>query len=111
MRQRSVVTGLALVIISAVSAPAFANALLGDLGVRGIFRYCQYSNQKIYTVNASDPCPPSVADRPPSDGRGTGLLRGEVPEGDTKLCVYNVNGVERTARIGATASCPLNQAF
>lgn len=77
----------------------------------GVLRYCQYSNQKIYTLSASDPCPASVADRPVGNGRGTGLLRGESPDGDRKLCSYNVNGVERTLRIDNTATCPINQSF
>lgn len=110
MSQRLVANGLASVFMVA-ALPVFANALMVDLGVRGSLRYCQYSNQKIYTLSASDPCPPSVADRPAGNGRGTGLLRGESPDGDSKLCSYNVNGVERTLRIDNTATCPINQSF
>jgi hypothetical protein len=97
----------------AVSAPALAatHALEADYGVRGILHYCKYANGKIYTVDASEPCPASVQDRPAGNGKGIGNLKGESHDGNAKFCLYNVNGVERHVRMDATANCPLNYEF
>lgn len=93
---------------SSVAAPQLS--LLADLGVRGLYRYCEYSNGKIYGINAAETCPPSIA-QPAADGKGMGYFKGESHEGSNKQCVYRVSGQDRTLRVDTNAQCPLNHEF
>ena len=85
--------------------------LQADLGVRGLMRYCKYSNGKIYTVNATELCPISIEDSAPGFGRGQGFLQGEYQDGMTKVCIYDVLGERRALRLPSTSLCPLNPKF
>lgn len=84
--------------------------LTADLGTRGIFRYCEYSNGKTYGIDSGKSCPASIQE-PTADGRGIGVFIGESNEGTTKLCMYRVSGQDRSLRIDNNANCPLNQQF
>jgi hypothetical protein len=97
----------------AMPFPAFAWTyyLQGDLGVRGLVRYCKYSNGKIYTVNSIEICPISIEDSAPGFGQGQGFLIGEYQDGMTKVCIYDVLGEKRARRLPGTSLCPLNSQF
>jgi hypothetical protein len=103
--------GLLCALLCVNSVAAQGLSLNADLGVRGILRYCEYSDGKVYTLDASKPCPASVPNQPAPTGRGTGNLMGEEHDGGTKLCIYNVSGMERRHRIDANGLCPLNHTF
>lgn len=87
--------------------------LTKDLGVKGVMRYCQYSNGKIYTVNATELCEMSVEEGGPlpQSGQTVGFLAGEYQDGMTKVCVYDVLGEKKAIRLNSTSLCPLNQKF
>jgi hypothetical protein len=85
-------------------------SLSADLGTRGAFRYCEYSNGKVYMFDSGKTCPASMQE-PAADGKGIGIFRGESNEGTSKLCIYRVGGQERSIRIDVHAQCPLNQEF
>ena len=97
----------------ALSASAYAwpHNLIKDLGVNGVMRYCQYSNGKVYAVNAAEICQISVEDSAPGFGQGQGFLKGEYQDGMTKVCVYDVLGEQRGLRLSSTSLCPLNPKF
>jgi hypothetical protein len=84
--------------------------LTTDLGVQGIYRHCEYSNGKVYGVDANRTCPASMQE-PAATGKGMGYLKTENQEGTSKLCVYRVSGQDRSTRVDTHANCPLNQAF
>jgi hypothetical protein len=92
-------------------ALAWTYFLQADLGVRGLMRYCRYSNGRTYTVNATEICPISTEDSSPGFGQGLGFLQGEYLDGMTKVCVYNVLGERKAIRLPSTSLCPLNQQF
>lgn len=94
----------------AAAAAAGPIALTVDMGVRGAFRHCEYSNGKVYLFDSGQTCPPSMQE-PASNGKGIGIFRGESNEGTSKLCIYRVGGQERNIRIDIHAQCPLNQEF
>ena len=95
----------------APGAHAWTHNLVKDLGVRGVMRYCQYSNGKVYAVNAAEICEISIEDSAPGFGQGQGFLKGEYQDGMTKVCVYDVLGEQRALRINSTSLCPLNPKF
>ena len=102
-----------LMCCSALSLDAFAwtHNLEADLGVRGVMRYCKYSNGKVYAVNATDLCQISIEDSAPGFGQGHGFLKGEYQDGMTKVCVYDVLGEQKALRISSTSICPLSPEF
>ena len=106
-------TALVVFYSLALPLPAFAWTyfLQGDLGVRGLVRYCKYSNGKIYTVNSTEICPISIEDSAPGLGQGQGFLVGEYQDGMTKVCIYNVLGEKRARRLPSASLCPLNSQF
>jgi hypothetical protein len=95
---------------AATAAGAPQLSLLSDLGVRGAYRHCEYSNGKVYGMDANRSCPPSIVE-PAPDGKGMGYFKSESHEGSNKLCVYRVSGQDRTIRVDTHAQCPLNQEF
>jgi hypothetical protein len=100
------------VIFSLLSFQAFGMTyyLQQDLGVKGNMRYCKYSNGSTYTFNATDLCEISIEEG--SSTRNTkGFLKGEYQDGMTKVCVYDVLGEKRAARVDSVALCPLSQDF
>lgn len=104
---------LAALLASACAASSIAAtqlSLLADLGMRGVFRYCEYSNGKTYAFDSGRTCPASMQE-PAADGKGIGIFKGESHEGTSKLCVYRVSGQDRNIRIDTQAQCPLNQEF
>lgn len=94
--------------LSSLAAPQLS--LLTDLGVRGAYRHCEYSNGKVYGIDANRSCPPSMAE-PAADGKGMGYFKSESHEGSNKQCVYRVAGQDRTLRVDTHAQCPLNHEF
>jgi hypothetical protein len=94
-----------------LSAFAWTHNLEQDLGVKGVMRYCKYSNGKVYAVNAVDICQISIEDSTPGFGQGQGFLKGEHQDGMTKVCVYDVLGEQKGLRISSTSICPLNPKF
>jgi hypothetical protein len=102
---------LLCILIAPLNALAWTYFLEGDLGVRGVMRYCKYSNGKIYTVNAVEICPLSIEDSAPGFGQGQGFLQGEYQDGMTKVCIYQVLGERRALRLPSTSICPLNPQF
>ena len=104
-----------LVILGSVlgvsSATAWTHSLEQDLGVKGVMRYCKYSNGKVYAVNAAEICQISIEDSAPGFGEGHGSLIGEQADGMTKVCVYNVMGEKKGLRINSTSMCPLSPTF
>jgi hypothetical protein len=90
---------------------AWTHQLEQDLGVKGVMRYCKYSNGKIYTVNAAEICQISIEDSAPGFGQGTGFLKGEYQDGMTKVCVYDVMGEKKALRLSSTSICPLGPQF
>src|SRR5690606_5222892 len=104
---------LAILLLAAWAGAATAAqrlSLLSDLGVRGAYRHCEYSNGKVYGMNASQSCPSSIAE-PADDGRGMASFQSESHEGSNELCVYRVSGQDRTLRVDTQAQCPLNHEF
>ena len=99
------------ILTTPLNALAWTYYLEADLGVRGLMRYCKYSNGRIYTVNAVEICQLSVEDSAPGFGQGQGFLQGEYQDGMTKVCVYQVLGEKRALRIPSTSICPLNPSF
>lgn len=97
----------------AIPFPAYAWTYFvqGDFGVRGLVRYCKYSNGNIYTVNSTELCPMSIEDSAPGFGLGQGFLVGEYQDGMTKICIYDVLGEKRALRLPSTSLCPLNAWF
>ncbi len=100
------------------AAPAFAGTyyLQSDLGVRGIYHFCQYNNGKVYSYNATELCPLSISDDVNNSASYTapgkvGFKVGEYQDGMTKVCVYNVMGQKAAIRIGSVELCPLNYNF
>jgi len=108
-------SGIAILTFCSLVLPSPALAwtyyLQGDLGVRGLMRYCKYSNGKIYTVNSIEICPITTEDSAPGFGQGQGFLQGEYQDGMTKICMYDVLGERRALRLPSTSLCPLNQRF
>lgn len=104
---------LGFAVLALTSAGAWAGniSLDTDYGVRGALHYCRYSNGKVYAFEAGKECPGTMAEPPDRGGRGTGYLKSEAHEGDSKLCIYNVSGMERSIRVTSFANCPLNQEF
>ena len=100
-------------LVSVSLAQAMPVYLVKDHGVNGVVRNCQYSNGKIYSVNATDLCELSIEDGGPlpQSGQTLGFLSGESQDGMTKVCVYDVLGQRRAIRLNASALCPLNQKF
>jgi hypothetical protein len=92
-------------------ASAWTHSLVKDLGVKGVMRYCQYSNGKVYAVNAVDICKISIEDSAPGFGRGQGFLKGEYQDGMTKVCIYDVLGETKSLRVGGTTICPAAPKF
>lgn len=109
MKNRTLFAGI-LALTAALPATAQMLSLRSDLGVQGIYRYCEYSNGKVYGFNASSPCPSSFQ-QPASTGKGMGHFMSESHEGTSKLCIYRVSGQDRSIRIDTHAQCPLNQEF
>lgn len=102
----------------ASAAPAFSLDffLQADLGVRGIYHLCRYSNGRVYSFNATDLCPLQVSDSGANSPSGSppqkmGFKSGEYQDGMTKVCVYDVLGQKASIRIGAAELCPLNHNF
>lgn len=95
---------------AALSTSAAELSLLADLGVRGAYRYCEYSNGKIYGTDPNSSCPASMA-QPAADGKGMGYFKSESHEGSSKQCIYRVSGQDRSIRIDTHAQCPLNHEF
>lgn len=93
------------------SAVAWTHNLEQDLGVRGVMRYCKYSNGKVYTINAVEICQISIEDSAPGFGQGQGFLKGEYQDGMTKVCVYDVLGQQKGLRISSTSICPIAPKF
>ena len=110
MRHTFALAGLMtlLVVSNAEALPIF---LSQDLGVKGLMRYCKYSNGKIYTVNATDLCELSIEDGMQSSGQATGFLAREYEDGMTKVCVYDVLGEKKALRLSSASLCPLNAKF
>ena len=102
---------ITFVLAFATNAQAWAHNLVEDLGVRGVMRYCKYSNGKVYTVNAAEICQVSIEDSAPGFGRGQGFHKGEYQDGMTKVCVYDVLGEQRSIRVDGTSICPLDPKF
>ena len=98
-------------VLLATGAQAWTHNLVEDLGVKGVMRYCKYSNGKIYTINAAEICKISIEDSAPGFGEGPGFLIGEQQDGMTKVCIYNVNGEKKGMRVDGTSICPLNPKF
>lgn len=111
-----ILTALTLVFY-AHPASALTYFLSQDLGVRGQFHLCQYSNGKVYSFNATDLCPMQVNDDGPANFGGGGSIKqqgfksGEYQDGMTKVCVYNVMGRSEALRISSVGICPLNYEF
>lgn len=103
---------LAATLLSGWAAAAAAGpiSLISDLGVRGAFRHCEYSNGTVYMFDPGRTCPASMQE-PTPNGKGTGIFKGESNEGTSKLCIYRVSGQDRSIRIDVHAQCPLNQDF
>ncbi len=95
---------------TALSSSAAQLSLLADLGVRGAYRYCEYSNGKVYGTDPNSTCPASMAE-PSADGKGMGYFKSENHEGSSKQCIYRVSGQDRSIRIETHAQCPLNHEF
>jgi hypothetical protein len=102
---------LGLIVLCAAS-PSMAQmlSLNSDQGVQGAYRYCEYSNSKIYGFPAGMACPPTFQ-APAANGKGMGYFKAESHEGSNKLCIYRVSGQDRSIRIDTHANCPLNQEF
>lgn len=101
-------------IVAAMPASAMTYYLKKDLGVRNMEHLCLYSNDKVYSLNATELCPLSVEDD--SIGRSkatpqTGFKSGEYADGMTKVCVYNVLGKSEQVRFPSTSLCPLTYKF
>lgn len=94
-----------------IDANAWTHTLVRDLGVNGLMRRCQYSNGKVYAVNAAEICQISIEDSAPGFGQGPGFLAGEYQDGMTKICVYQVMGEKKALRLNGTSLCPLNPNF
>lgn len=105
---------IALLVLSlpcvAVSAIAGPLSIRSDLGVQGVYRYCEYNNGKVYMVEAGSTCPSTIQE-PAANGKGIGFFKSESHEGTSKLCIYRVSGQDRSIRVETNASCPLNQEF
>jgi hypothetical protein len=99
---------ITFVLACMTNAQAWTHNLVEDLGIRGVMRYCKYSNGKIYTVNATEICQISIEDSAPGFGQGQGFLKGEYQDGMTKVCVYDVLGEQRAIRVNSISICPLN---
>ena len=99
-----------LVLTAALPATAQLLSLNSDQGMQGIYRYCEYSNGKIYAFQGASSCPSSYQPRP-SNGKGIGHFMGENHEGSSKQCVYRVGGQDRSIRVDTHAQCPLNYEF
>ena len=99
------------ILVMPLDARAWTYNLEADLGVRGLVRYCKYSNGKIYTVNSVEICQLSIQDSAPGFGQGQGFLQGEYQDGMTKVCIYQVLGERKALRIPSTSICPLNPQF
>jgi len=108
--KNSILLAGALALTSALPATAQMLSLRSDQGVQGIYRYCEYSNGKLYGFNAASPCP-STFQQPASNGKGMGHFMSESHEGTSKLCNYRVAGQDRSIRVDTHAQCPLNQEF
>ena len=102
---------ITFVLVFTTTAQAWTHNLVEDLGVRGVMRYCKYSNGKVYTVNAAEICQISIEDSAPGFGQGQGFFKGEYQDGMTKVCVYDVLGERRAIRVNTTSICPLNPKF
>ena len=103
-----------LPLFAALPASAMTYYLKKDLGVRNMQHLCLYSNDKVYSLNATDMCPMSVEDD--SIGRSkatpqTGFKSGEYADGMTKVCVYDVLGKTEEVRFPLTTLCPLTYKF
>jgi hypothetical protein len=98
-------------LVFTTNAQAWTHNLVEDLGIRGVMRYCKYSNGMVYAVNAADICQISIEDSAPGFGQGQGFLKGEYRDGMTKVCVYDVLGERRAVRINSTPICPLGPKF
>ena len=110
MNKKQFLAALLLPAWAASSIGATQLSLLSDLGVRGAYRHCEYSNGKVYGINANSSCPPSMAE-PAADGKGMGYFKSESHEGSNKQCIYRVAGQDRTLRVDTHAQCPLNHEF
>jgi hypothetical protein len=102
--------GAGAIALLGVSVQAQTAFLQSDLGVRGLMRYCKYSNGKVYTVNSTDLCQMSVEEGLPTRG-AVGFLQGEYMDGMTKVCVYDVLGQRQALRVGGVELCPLGPRF
>ncbi len=117
MRKIWAATTVVLALMAAGTASAGTYGLTGQ-AVQGAIRYCKYSNNRVYTYNATDLCPVSVeTDDPPRMDTQTrsvsmsGQLTGEQQDGITKICTYSVMGRERSIRISSVGICPLTHSF
>ena len=65
MKNSQIIVGAVLVGL-AVPAMSMDYFLSADLGVKGLYHICRYSNGKLYSFNATDLCPLQVSDEGPS---------------------------------------------
>jgi hypothetical protein len=105
------ITLMPVMIVAATPSLALTYFLEQDLGVEGFQHYCRYSNDRTYSVNATQLCPLSLQDTGPGIGEGTGFKQGEYRDGLTKVCVYSVLGHQKAIRIDGTDLCPLTYDF
>ena len=81
-----------------------------DLGVHGLFHLCRYSDGRVYSFNATQPCPLDFS-TPSLPSGVVGMKIGEYQDGMTKVCLYDVMGNREAIRISAAALCPLSHTF
>lgn len=111
------ILGASVLLFCAYSASALTYFLSQDIGVRGQFHLCKYTNGEVYSFNATDLCPLQVDDDGPANlGGGSstkqmGFKTGEYVDGMTKVCVYSVMGRTEAVRIGSVELCPLTYEF
>jgi hypothetical protein len=110
MKNKIAVSAVILVFCN-VNAFAMTYSLQQDLGVKGLMRYCKYSNGQVYTFESTDLCEVTIEDTAPGMGKGTGFLAGEYEEGMTKICVYDVLGEKRLIRQNGVSICPVSFRF
>lgn len=98
-------------LVMAAAMPSQAQLTLkSDQGVQGIYRYCEYSNNKVYMIEAGSSCPATIKE-PTANGKGMGYFKSESHEGSSKQCIYRVSGQDRSIRVDTHAQCPLNHEF
>jgi hypothetical protein len=102
---------VALIFSQPYAAMSWTLFLQQDMGIEGNYRYCKYSDGKVYTVNSTSLCKLQVEGSAPGFGVGVGFLKGERPDGMSKVCIYDVLGEKKGLRIDAATLCPLTKNF